>query len=92
MKETKYAGTQTEKDVYKRQVHCPHQTAHRFSAQGGAGDHAVIKAVSTCQPIGAANGFFSFHGLPSVFQSSHDRFRPHFFKMSTIFAKSSFAS
>ena len=28
----------------------------------------------------------------SVFQSSHDRFRPHFSKISTIFAKSSFAS
>ena len=78
--------------VVFRLVHCPHQTAHRFSAQGGAGDHAVIKAAFACQSVCAANGLFSFHGLPSVFQSSHDRFRSHFFKMSTIFAKSSFAS
>ena len=78
--------------VVFRLVHCPHQAAHRFSTQCGAGDHAVIKAVSSCQSVCAANGLFAFHGFSSVFQSSHDRFRSHFFKMSTIFAKSSFAS
>ena len=79
-------------DVVFRLVHCPHQAAHRFSTQRGAGEHAVIKTVSARHSVRTANGFFSFHGSSSVFQSSHDRFRSHFFKMSTIFAKSSFAS
>ena len=78
--------------VVFRLVHISHQAAHRFPAQSRAGDHAVIKTVSACQSVRTANGFFSFHGFPSVFQSSHDRLRSHFFKMSTIFAKSSFAS
>ena len=78
--------------VVFRLVHCPHQAAHRFPAQSRAGDHAVIKTVSARHSVRTANGFFSFHGFLSVFQSSHDRFRSHFFKMSTIFAKSSFAS
>ena len=63
-----------------------------FPAQSRAGDHAVIKTVSARHSVRTANGFFSFHGSSSVFQSSHDLFRSHFFKMSTIFAKSSFAS
>ena len=75
-----------------RLVHCPHQAAHRFPAQSRAGDHAVIKTVSARHSVRTANGFFSFHGLPSVFQSSRARFRSHLFKKSTIFAKSSFAS
>ena len=78
--------------VVFRLVHCPHQTAHRFPAQSRAGDHAVIKTVSARHSVRTANSFFSFHGSSSVFQSSHDRFRSHFFKMSTIFEKSSFAS
>ena len=78
--------------VVFRLVHCPHRAAHRFPAQSRASDHAVIKTVSARHSVRTANGFFSFHGSSSVFQSSHDRFRSHFFKMSTIFAKSSFAS
>ena len=78
--------------VVFRLVHCPHQAAHRFPAQSRAGDHAVIKTVTARHSVRTANGFFSFHGSSSVFQSSHDRFRPHFFKKSTIFSKSSFAS
>ena len=78
--------------VVFRLVHCPHQAAHRFPTQSRAGDHAVIKTVSARHSVRTANGFFSFHGSSSVFQSSHDRFQSHFFKMSTIFAKSSFAS
>ena len=73
--------------VVFRLVHCPHQAAHRFPAQSRAGDHAVIKTVSARHSVRTANSFFSFHGSSSVFQSSHDRFRSHFFKMSTIFAK-----
>ena len=42
-----------------RLIHIPNQAAHRFSAQGRAGDHAIIKIVAACQPIGAANRFFS---------------------------------
>ena len=42
-----------------RLIHIPNQAAHRFSAQGRAGDHAIIKIVAACQPIGAANCFFS---------------------------------
>ena len=75
-----------------RLVHIPHQTTHRFSTQRGAGDHSVIKIVAACQSVCAANDLFAFHGFSSVFQSSHARFRPHFSKISTIFAKSSFAS
>ena len=44
-----------------RLIHIPNQAAHRFSAQGRAGDHAIIKIVAACQPIGAANRFFSLH-------------------------------
>ena len=58
-----------------RLVHTSHQTAHRFSAQGGAGDHAVIKIVAACQPIGAANRFFPFHG-PSSLRSAFSRRPP----------------
>ena len=56
-------------DIVFRLVHVPHQTAHRFPAQGGAGDHAVIKIVAACQPIGTANRFFSLHrGSSSSFR------------------------
>jgi len=78
--------------VVFRLVHCPHQAAHRFPTQSRAGDHAVIKIILAGHSVRTANGLFAFHGFSSMFQSSHDRFRPHFFKMSTIFAKSSFAS
>ncbi len=53
--------------VVFRLVHCPRQAAHRFPAQSRAGDHAVIKTVSTRHSVRTANGFFSFHGFPSVF-------------------------
>ena len=68
------------------------ENGERTEYEFRAGDHAVVKTVSARLSVCAANGFFSIHVFPSVFQSSHDRFRPHFFKMSTIFAKSSFAS
>ena len=42
------------------------QTAHCFPAQGGAGDHTVIKIVAACQPIGTADCFFSFHAPSSL--------------------------
>ena len=53
-----------QRGVVFRLVHIPHQAAYRFSAKGRAGDHTVIKIVAACQPIGAANHFFSFH-VPS---------------------------
>ena len=49
-----------------RLVHIPHQTAHRFPAQGGAGDHTIIKIIAACQPIGTADCFFSFHAPSSL--------------------------
>ncbi len=47
-------------------VHIPHQTAYRFSAQCGAGDHAVIKIIAARHSVCAANGFFPIHIHSSV--------------------------
>ena len=46
-----------------------------------------LKLVSARHSVRTANGFFSFHGLPSVFQSSRARFQSHLFKKSTIFGE-----
>ena len=67
-------------------------SGQHFAAQGRTGDHTIIKIVSARHSVRTANGFFSFHDSSFVFPSLHDRFRSHFFKISTIFAKSSFAS
>ena len=44
-------------------VHCLHKAADGFSRKGGAGDHAVVKAVGAGQAVGVLNGLFSVHGI-----------------------------
>ena len=51
-------------------VHIPHQTAHRFSAQRCAGDHAVMKIGSARHAVCAANSFFPIHIHSSRFKNS----------------------
>ena len=44
-----------------RFVHTPHQAAHCFSAQSGAGYHTVIKIIAARYSVRTANGVLSFH-------------------------------